>query len=127
MTLNPVVPIRARIPEWTFAERLRKGRRDAGLSQKDLAARLEVKESTYSAWETGRNTPDILELAPKLEMLTGVSRLFYIGWAESNNPEPPEGIEPSTYSLQANGFRSNRRHFGHARHFAPLSFIPVAA
>jgi len=82
MTLNPVVPLRLRIPEWTSAERLRKGRRDAKLSQKEIASLLGVKETTYSAWETGRNQPDMIELAPRLEEITGVSRMFFVGWTE---------------------------------------------
>lgn len=92
MSLNPVIPMNTRVPEWTVAERLRKGRRDAHLTQADIAARLGIKESRYSAWETGRNTPDIAELAPKLEEITGVSRLFYIGWLDSNNPPPGGGV-----------------------------------
>lgn len=91
MTLNPVVPLRLRIPEWTFAERLRKGRRDARLSQSEMASLLGVKESTFSAWETGRNTPDIAELAPRLEEITGVSRMFYIGWTIGNPTPGGEG------------------------------------
>jgi len=74
--------MRLRIPEWTFAERLRKGRRDARLSQTEMSALLGVKESTYSAWETGRNTPDVAKIAPRLEEITGVSRMFFVGWTE---------------------------------------------
>jgi transcriptional regulator with XRE-family HTH domain len=81
MSINPVVPLRLRVPEWTFAERLRKARRDLKLTQAHMSAQLDVKPSTYEAWETGRNTPDVATLAPKLEEITGISRLWFIGWA----------------------------------------------
>lgn len=92
MTLNPVAPLNARIPEWTFGERLRKVRREMRLNQEDMSARLDVKRSTYEAWETGRNKPDVIELAPRLEEITGISRLWFLGWEGSaTGPNGPAG------------------------------------
>jgi len=108
MTLNPVVPLRLRIPEWSFAERLRKGRRDARLSQAEMASLIGVKESTYSAWETGRNTPDVADLAPRLEEITGVSRMFYIGWVTSNNPTPGGEGQTTDYGSDVLAFPTSR-------------------
>ena len=91
MTLNPVITITGRVPEWTFAERLRKARRDLGWTQAEMSERLEMKASTYEAWETGRNRPDVSELAERLERVTGISRLWFAGWADgatNNNPDP---------------------------------------
>lgn len=111
MTLNPVVPMRLRIPEWTFAERLRKGRRDARLSQSEMAERLGVKESTYSAWETGRNTPDVAKIAPRLEEITHVSRMFFIGWTDPNptDPNPGETITFRSLARASKPLRHLRR------------------
>jgi transcriptional regulator with XRE-family HTH domain len=101
MTLNPVAPLNARVPEWTFAERLRKVRRDLKWTQADMAARLDVKASTYEAWETGRNKPDIAELAEKLEAVTGITRLWFVGWADAGNPNGgPGGSNPRSYGYK---------------------------
>jgi ribosome-binding protein aMBF1 (putative translation factor) len=90
MTLNPVAPLNARIPEWTFAERLRKARRDLKWTQAEMASRLDVKLSTYEAWETGRNRPDVAQLAERLERITGISRIWFVGWADGT-PSGPDG------------------------------------
>ena len=37
-------------------------RRKAGLSQEQLAERLEVTRQTVSKWETGRSVPDLEKL-----------------------------------------------------------------
>lgn len=91
MTLNPVAPLNARIPEWTFAERLRKVRRELRVNQETMADRLGVKASTYGAWETGRNKPDLAELAPQLEAVTGISRTWFLGWTDGGSSTPPSG------------------------------------
>ena len=43
----------------TFAERLRSLRREAGLTQEALAARLYVTRAAVSKWETGKGYPAI--------------------------------------------------------------------
>jgi DNA-binding XRE family transcriptional regulator len=91
MSLNPVAPLNARVPEWTFAERLRKARRDLGWRQADMAERLGVKPSTYEAWETGRNKPDVADLAEKLEGVTGITRLWFVGWMDGGTGPNPGG------------------------------------
>lgn len=48
-----------------FAARLRELRVKAGLSQVELAERLNVPQSTVSRWETAANAPP-LNLAPTL-------------------------------------------------------------
>lgn len=46
-------------------------RENAGLTQKQLAAKCEVSESTVISWEKGRTTPDIRKL-PLLEQAYGI-------------------------------------------------------
>jgi transcriptional regulator with XRE-family HTH domain len=100
------------VPRWTFAERIRKVRRDRGLTQEEFAENvLGIRLSTYSAWETGRNTPDLAQLAPVLERKTGVPRAWFLGWmdealvtgGDSTDPSPtsvgPAGIEPTTSTV----------------------------
>lgn len=93
-----------RIPQWTFAERLRKVRRDAGMNQTEFAEQLGVKRESLTAWETGRNEPrSITEVVERLERLTGVPRQWFLGWLD---PEPQprqvgeEGLEPPTFRVE---------------------------
>jgi transcriptional regulator with XRE-family HTH domain len=97
MSLNPVAPLNARVPEWTFAERLRKARRDLGWRQADMAERLGVKPSTYEAWETGRNKPDVADVAEKLEGVTGITRLWFVGWTDGGTAPDPGGSVTRRY------------------------------
>jgi len=52
----------------TFGDRLVAAREAAGMSQKDLARRLGVKDKTLKAWENDASEPR----ANKLQMLAGV-------------------------------------------------------
>jgi transcriptional regulator with XRE-family HTH domain len=44
------------------ARNIRKLRKDAKMTQKQLADRLAVGESVISNWEMGRNSPDIVQV-----------------------------------------------------------------
>lgn len=73
---------RTRIPVWTFADRIRKARNEAGLDQKEFAQRIGVKASTYATYETGRNEPrfrDVFDLAKRVEDVSGVPAAWLIG------------------------------------------------
>ena len=88
-----------RIPQWTFADRMRKVRAETGLSQGDFSARIGVKSSTYATYETGRNEPrfkDVFGLAKRVEKLTGVSASWLIG-------------QPSDYSFPVSPVRIKRK------------------
>lgn len=53
-------------------------RQRAGLSQEDLAERLHVTRQAVSAWETGKNQPDVETLAALAEVLgADVRELIY--------------------------------------------------
>jgi transcriptional regulator with XRE-family HTH domain len=84
----------AEVPEWTFADRLRKARSRTGLSQKKFAAVLQVNDSAYSQWEADNNKPrDIVAVANRIAMLTGISSAWLLGAAESptGDPDGPNG------------------------------------
>lgn len=53
----------SRTPTWTTGERLAKARRDAGLSQHDMAARLGVTKTTVLNWENGHTSPKLYAIA----------------------------------------------------------------
>lgn len=77
----------------TFSEKLIELRRKAGLSQEELAARLEVSRQAVSKWESGQTLPD-LERAVALSRLFGVS-LDYLLKEEQETPEPRQA-EPAS-------------------------------
>lgn len=72
----------------TFSEKLVGLRRKAGLSQEELASRLEVSRQAVSKWESGQTLPD-LERAAALSRLFGVS-LDYLLKEELESPEAPQ-------------------------------------
>ena len=94
---NNVNPIRPQIPEWSFAERVRKVRRDMHLTQEQFADLIGVGLKAYSAWESGKNHPaNIIELATTLERITGVDRRWFIGWiSDDHSPDGQNGWAPS--------------------------------
>ena len=54
-----------------FSEKLFELRRQKGMSQEDLADKLNVSRQTISKWETGSTTPE-------MEKLIEMSKLFEI-------------------------------------------------
>ena len=90
---NDVLTFPNAVPVWTFADRLRKVRRDKGLTQDALAASLGIERPRYAGWESGRNAPrDLTDVAEKLEKATGVPRAWFLGWMD-NAPDPVTGAE----------------------------------
>ena len=81
-----------RVPEWTFADRLRKIRTDSGMHQREFATALGVTASAYAAWESGRNLPaNLVSVAKRIEMLTGVPAAWTLGLETQNGPHPGRG------------------------------------
>lgn len=75
----------SRIPAWTFGDRLRKARRDAGLSQVEMAYRLDTTDKSIANWEAGASKPrDIVGTARLVEEATGVSAEWLLFGARNN-------------------------------------------
>lgn len=74
-------PATALVPTWTFADRMRKVRRDVlDMEQSELAASLGVTKAAYAAWESGRNEPrSILAVARKVELMSRVPAAWILG------------------------------------------------
>lgn len=106
--LANVSPIRRHVPQWNFADRARKVRRDLGLGQSEMAEKLGVGIKAYSAWESGKNSPeDIVNIAVRFERASGVPRTWFLGWIEDDASSEgqlptvgPEGLEPPTSSVK---------------------------
>lgn len=71
-----------RIPVWTFGDRLRKAREDAGIDQETMAAHFGVSSGTISNWERSGTIPRKLGhigVAQKWEEVTGVPADWLLG------------------------------------------------
>ena len=55
----------------TFGEKLQKLRKESGLSQEDLASRLEVSRQAVSKWERDNGYPET-------EKIIRMSRIFHV-------------------------------------------------
>ena len=87
--ITSLVERRGRIPQWTFAERIRKVRRDLHMTQEQFSTQLGVGLKRYSAWEAGKNMPvDVGTIAVRLEEESGVPRTWFMGWEDHNAPDP---------------------------------------
>ena len=89
-----------------FHENLKALRKDRGLSQEELAARLHVVRQTISKWEKGLSVPDaemLLRLAEVLD--TTVSRLLGTVHpaAGAGHPGRLRGIQYPAHPVQLRG------------------------
>ena len=74
----------------TLAEKILSLRTQRGMSQDDLAEKLEVSRQSVSKWETAQSTPDLDKII-KLADLFGVSVDELV--REGERPQPPEPPE----------------------------------
>ena len=64
-----------------IARNLKRLRRQRGLTQEELAARLHVTRQAVSNWERNRNLPELEILLSAAELLgVGVDELLYAGF-----------------------------------------------
>lgn len=107
------------VPEWSIGDRLRKIRRVAKLTQGEFASRLDVKEPTYNAWETGRNIPsydEALRIAKRIRLMCSIPEWWTLG-LERPNPRP---IDPDGGRTSRLG-ESNPRPFHYKSAIRPIS------
>lgn len=127
------------IPRWTIADRLRRIRRDAGLTQNAFAASLDVKEKRYSAWESETNTPGgnaLMALASRIQLQYGVqARDFLLGMEPApttpdgpgHTPEPTEDSPPQPAANSDELARLTALKKGRTRSGAPTRRYVAAA
>ena len=76
------------VPEWTFADRLRKARQTASLDQREFAQAINASSSQIASWESGRSIPrDKVAVAKRIELLTRIPASWVLG-LETQNPRP---------------------------------------
>ena len=71
----------------TFGEKLQKLRKEAGMSQEELAARLDVSRQAVTKWETGTSRPSIENLQ-SLSRLYNVQLEYLLDESEDELPAP---------------------------------------
>lgn len=67
------------IPEFDLSDRLRRIRRDTGLTQAAFAQRLGVGDKAYGSWETGTLPNDIVSIAKRIELAFRVPAAWVLG------------------------------------------------
>lgn len=68
----------------TFGEKIKKARKEKGLTQKQLASLINVKHNSISNWENNQNKPD----PDTIELLCGALSMtpsYLLGWDEGVN------------------------------------------
>lgn len=81
----------------TLAEKILSLRTERGMSQDDLAEKLEVSRQSVSKWETGQSTPDLDKII-KLADLFGVSVDELV--RDGERPQPPEPSRPQVVYVE---------------------------
>lgn len=81
-----------------FPERLKKLRKEAGLTQQQVAKKLRVGQNSYSNWEKGIRTP-IFPTIEKLAELFNVSTDYLTGKTDIKETNENESIETAANIL----------------------------
>ena len=114
---------------WDWADRIRKVRRVAGLTQADMARVAGVRAATWSAWESGRNipVPDTAErVADRIAARFPVSADWLLGRQPDlqlsvllprmeSNHQPPDCRPDAGHRRQRPGGRNLSHTFGDSR------------
>ena len=69
-----------------FSERLKKHRKDIGLTQVDIASRLGISQQAYASWERGVKKPTQENLV-KIAQVLNVSVDYLVGNSEEKSNE----------------------------------------
>ena len=72
-----------------FSERMKKVRKEAGLTQKELAQLLQLSIGTIAMWETGKREPK-LETMVHLSNTLNTSVDYLLGLSEIASPQPSD-------------------------------------
>ena len=84
-----------------FSERLKASRKEAGLTQVELAEILKVSNGTIGMWETGKREPKF-EAMVHLSKTLNKSVDYLLGLSENDLPQPTDKILSNEHSrLQA--------------------------
>jgi DNA-binding XRE family transcriptional regulator len=85
---------------------IRMARKQAGMSQVELAAALGIHQSSVSQWERGTTEPSTQSLLTLMGVLPGVAETLSAAaaeWAGGGRPEPAAGTQAAPEQAQAAG------------------------
>lgn len=80
------------------ASRIRQARLNSGLSQRNVAARLEISQSSYSRMESGDLEPSAVQIATLSGLFT-MSVLWLLGYPNFIALKIPEPVQAQPQSL----------------------------
>lgn len=86
-----------------FNNKLYELRKQKGLSQEELAGRLNVSRQTISKWEVGESAPD-------MDNLVSISELFGVSLDELVLDKTPEKEQPSVQVLRSELYCDIKEH-----------------
>lgn len=86
-----------------FNNKLYELRKQKGLSQEELAGRLNVSRQTVSKWEVGESAPD-------MDNLVSISELFGVSLDELVLDKTPEKEQPSVQVLRSELYSDIKEH-----------------
>ena len=86
-----------------FNNKLYELRKQKGLSQEELAGRLNVSRQTVSKWEVGESTPD-------MEKLVAISDLFGVSLDELVLDKQPEKAEATEQVVKSEFYSDIKEH-----------------
>ena len=88
----------------TLAEKILSLRTERGMSQDDLAEKLEISRQSVSKWETAQSTPDLDKII-KLAGLFGMTVDELV--RDEECPQPPEPPQPQVVYVEREGKRES--------------------
>ncbi len=119
------------VPEWSFGDRLRKVRRETGMTQRGFAALLGVPEPRYAAWEADRATPsNVVAVAKTAQLATGVPASWLLGVdIDPERPRQDSNLQPTDNSGGVIDLTARLERFPQSREDAdpaPVILLPTA-
>ena len=105
----------------TLGEKIKKARKEHGLSQEQFAEKLCVSRSAVAKWETDKGTPDIENLKA-ISSLLNVSIDYLL---DDGEKEITEVVTKESYDIKAygKGIKNLRRAKSCSKSFPMLKFI----
>lgn len=104
----------------TFGERLKKARKDSGMTQIELAAKVGAYQTKYQNWECDVHEPDIATIK-RLSDALGVSVDWLMGLDEAVKPYPKE-FEKELFLLKEEAKKYGPESIKRLRKMLPLIF-----
>ena len=76
-----------------FGQKLKKARKQAGYTQKDIYEKIKVPQSTFSSWEIGKSEPDANTLLKLCQIYNVDSFTYFVDEKQTAHDEQSERDE----------------------------------